>query len=952
VFTIKICAQDSIVTNRPFYVTYSLKDGLPSNQIIYLFNDSKGLMWIGTERGLASFDGRDFRIYENDKLNKSLITFIEEDKNGVIWASSEKGHIFFIENGIVYEHPLNEEIRKARWGRMIQGFEIDDEGGLNFAGFNHFYRVTMDSIYTTYSASQKEIVFKQIGSYLLSSLSRTNYDSPKDLYFELQDTSFYYPNKIPKIKGFRSYSTATDSTFALVVFQELFLYENGKMTHLNLPSRPTNSMIFSKDGSFWIGTETRGAFQIKDGEIITNVFPNEKIHSICEDFEGGFWFGMPFSGVRYVSNRAMYLHQNNAPSMTIKYFFTNSDSSLSWITDDGQLFSKNQCLGTILSPNEMVTFQKAVFTDDKSFCFSLSSPNNTPVLYCINRRNSSVSNYSISQLSSLQRIIMESGGDTLIISYADISNLRRKEQFPDPYTKDVVTYRDIVVFQNHIWIASYAGIYKTAYDKSDSVMFKIQELISYEKRWYRLILIKNSLFGITMDGDLYQIDTQNSKITPLNISIGRSLNCLKVVGSNAYLGFSDGVARLNVSKGQNDSDLVDFQYLPVDIKQFNSSIFDLEVARDTMFLACADGIVSVSLSQLQDYSHPGKLSIDELTYKNKSFTDFTKALEFYSGDNINFNITAVQFQNTSDFTYQYRLLPSDTVWHRSKQSELNFFQLPSDSYELQVKLNTGVQRTAKFQIIDRWYQELWFTIVAVIFLTILGFLPFYYRIRLNTVAEKIEREKNNMRISTLNIQLKPHFIFNALNSIQAYMLEQNTAQATSYLARFAKHIRATLEQSREDLIPLSDSLESLENYLVLERMRKYNAFDFEIKVNSEIDLEQIRIPPLLIQPYVENSIIHAFSELKTGGYIIVSVEQLNEEHVSIKVLDNGQGLGSHLQSKPLPENKKKSLGTLINNERIETLNALYSSQFSVTVENAQSGKGVWVEILIPTILSS
>jgi LytS/YehU family sensor histidine kinase len=138
---------------------------------------------------------------------------------------------------------------------------------------------------------------------------------------------------------------------------------------------------------------------------------------------------------------------------------------------------------------------------------------------------------------------------------------------------------------------------------------------------------------------------------------------------------------------------------------------------------------------------------------------------------------------------------------------------------------------------------------------------------------------------------------------------------------------------------------------VLEKMRKNGAFDFRINVDQKVDIELIRIPPLLIQPYVENSIIHAFSELKTGGHIIISVEKLNEEQVLIKVVDNGQGLGNHLQSKSVTRNKKKSLGTLINNERIETLNALYSSQFSVTVENAQSGKGVWVEILIPLNLN-
>jgi two-component sensor histidine kinase len=941
-------AQDSIDTLKPFFRTYSLRDGLHSNHITFLFQDSKGLMWIGTEEGVSSFDGKDFKLYENKELNQSLVTCITEDKQGIIWVLTRRGNVFLIEQGKALAHPQNDNIIQTKTSINISDLVIDDEGGLNYFAGSKFWRATFDTLYETYSnKDSNNLLFRRVGDFIFSNITHENL-SVSEPTFQFNDTVFTHSNQF-NLTYPSLFSVATDSSFAIALQSDLILYENGIISHLKLSSNATNSLVYTKDGDLWIATENKGAFQIKGGKIISNIFPNEKIHTIREDFEGGLWFGMPSSGIRYVPNISINLLKKDETSEKVKSFFVDNDSNICWITEKSQLFKNGELISSLEQHMNRSTFQRGTLNENKSFCISYLTRNKRiPQLLCIDKRNMEIKLHDIDYLGAAQSLLIESGGDTLVIGYNDISNLSNKFTIPPPsYSKHLVFVRDIVEYRGAIWIASNFGIVKLTYHKNDKNFLHIHDVLADSVPWRKLLLVNKVFLGITRNGDWFRIDEETSALSGIEYLVNKPLNCFRIVRDRIYLGFRDGIACLKVSNESNNSPILDFQYLPIDVKQFSSAIFDLEVIKDTLFFACADGIFSVNLSELEDLSHPGKLSINDIKYNDSTITDLSKPLEFYSDDRISFDITAVRFRNAPDFNYQYRLLPTDTIWRESKQSELNLFQLPENDYELQVKLNDDVQQSVAFSISNYWYQQTWFIVVAAILATAIGFLPFYYRIRLHTVAEEIEREKNNLRISTLTTQLKPHFIFNALNSIQAYMLEQNTSQATSYLAKFAKHIRATLELSREDTIPLAVSLESLENYLVLEKMRKNGAFDFRINVDQKVDIELIRIPPLLIQPYVENAIIHAFAGLDNGGLITISVDRIDHQFLSIKVRDNGVGLNRNFHRTNQTDEKKKSLGTLINAERIETLNALYNNQFSVSVKNAPSGKGVWVEILIP-----
>lgn len=936
-------AQDSITTYRPFSITYSTQDGLPSNQIIYLYNDSKGLMWIGTERGLASFDGRDFKLYDNKELSQSFINCISEDKRGRIWAVTLEGNFFIVDKDKVTPHPQNKAIVASLKRDKISNFLVDTNNCLNYSARGTFWKATFDSVYSFHKKNNSFTYLEKRGHGLFVDFENRGTDNHQ-LRFKIPDSVFTYIKTFDLGVCF-PYSAATDSSFAVAFSHNVIVYDKRKIYHVKLPSSATNSLAYSKTGSVWIGTEGKGAFEIKNGRIISNYFPNEKIHSIREDFEGGMWFGMPSSGVRYSPNKAIAIHRDNVASKQIKHLFSDHHSRLCFITQEGLLFKNGKKIGTCIPQNKKAQFVESTLSTNDKFCFSYKTTSSEAELVCIDRSTYNISNRALNSANP-EKLAIEPNGDTIGTEYSLFFNSKKHFYLRDASKR--LFFRDLKRHGNSLWAASNFGIYKLIYHKHDSTMFSTDNVIADSIYWRNILSIAGELFGITKSGDLFQINEYDSTTVPVDLcALGRELITSRIYQNKGYLAFTDGIVELSVSHSLYDSTQVNLHYLPINTKLFGSAIYDIEVINDSLFIASSDGITSANIAQLNSFFYLSKLSVDQLTYKDQRITDLSKPLNFYFGENLSFTITAPHFQTSRDYNYLYRLLPDDTAWHKSKQSELNFFKLPPDTYQLQVLLDSQTQKSVVFSIQNRWYQQIWFIILVAIFFTTLCFLPFYYRTRLHRVTDKIEREKNNLRFSTLNIQLKPHFIFNALNSIQSYMLEQDTVKATSYLSKFAQHIRSTLEQSREDLIPLSDSLESLENYLVLEQMRKNNALNFQITVDATIHKQNVKIPPLLIQPYVENAIIHGFADVDEGGVINILVKKLNDDQILIKVSDNGQGLSNALSSTPTINSKKKSLATLINSERIETLNALYDNQFSVEINCTENLKGVTVDIIIP-----
>ena len=230
---------------------------------------------------------------------------------------------------------------------------------------------------------------------------------------------------------------------------------------------------------------------------------------------------------------------------------------------------------------------------------------------------------------------------------------------------------------------------------------------------------------------------------------------------------------------------------------------------------------------------------------------------------------------------------------------------------------------------------------------LLVLLVYRYRQKSNINELKAEINKNMQRL--LGQQMNPHFIFNTLKSIQNFILDNNIERSNYFLTKFSKLIRKVLENSQYEMISLHDELEALELYLELENLRLKNKFDYNLKVEGNIDRSEIKVPSLLLQPYVENAIWHGISKMEKRGSILISIA--NEgDHIRCSLEDNGLGRNN---SDSGTHASHKSLGTTITEKRINLINTLYKIDISPRItdltDKEGQASGTRVEFVLPLI---
>jgi tetratricopeptide (TPR) repeat protein len=214
---------------------------------------------------------------------------------------------------------------------------------------------------------------------------------------------------------------------------------------------------------------------------------------------------------------------------------------------------------------------------------------------------------------------------------------------------------------------------------------------------------------------------------------------------------------------------------------------------------------------------------------------------------------------------------------------------------------------------------------------------------------QFESEITDTEMKALRAQMNPHFIFNSLNSIGDYISKNNLQAADNYLTKFAKLMRSILENSEQKEVPLSEDLKALELYMQLESLRLNNKFAYEIKVDPDIDKENTLIPPLILQPFVENSIWHGIAKKEGNGKILVHIEKQGDM-INCIVEDDGVGrMKTTAIDNEEKESFKKSLGMKITKSRIDIINKIKKSNASV--ELSDLSEGLRAEVKLPLQLS-
>lgn len=211
--------------------------------------------------------------------------------------------------------------------------------------------------------------------------------------------------------------------------------------------------------------------------------------------------------------------------------------------------------------------------------------------------------------------------------------------------------------------------------------------------------------------------------------------------------------------------------------------------------------------------------------------------------------------------------------------------------------------------------------------------------RMQQVEQAFEQRLAETEMAALRAQMNPHFIFNCLNSIKLYATDNDAAKAADYLTKFSRLIRLVLENSRSERITLQNELHALSLYLEMEAMRFKDKLTFSIDISPGIDSDFIEIPPLLIQPYVENAIWHGLMHKQEGGTVQLRVEQPGDNLLRVTISDDGVGRQKAAELKSKSATPRKSFGMEVTSERIALINQLYQTRTQVQIKDLVDASG-------------
>ena len=396
---------------------------------------------------------------------------------------------------------------------------------------------------------------------------------------------------------------------------------------------------------------------------------------------------------------------------------------------------------------------------------------------------------------------------------------------------------------------------------------------------------------------------------------------------------------------------------------FTNGIF--EYGSDHFIYACIRGfLVRIRPSDLlESVSLPG-----EVHFSDASVMDLPGYFHYGAAGEKEMVIAAGQNRFAVDFSvmnydgdnrYYYRLDGVMNNWQENENGHLAFYNLSPGKYTLHVRGSNRygelLSKEDNVTIIVRphWWQTVWFRGLALALVLVSTILLIRRRIKIIRREAAHRQRIAETEMMALRAQMNPHFIFNSLNSIENFIMRNEKRLASDYLNKFARLIRMILENSRVDAVPIEKDLEALQLYVDLEQLRFHHKFDYKTIVNHALLQDNYRVPPMLIQPFVENAIVHGLANSDKPGLLLRVTVDLQQDYIKYIVEDNGVGNAQAAAYKEKNRPGHQSLGLLITKERINIFNRQHNSGATLQLvdlyDDQQQPAGTRVEIKIKPV---
>ncbi len=942
-------------------------NSISENSIAALCEASDGLLWIGTSDGrLNSFDRltEDFRCYDIDGSTiqgtaVSSIIKIIEDRQRQLWLITQGGQIFRFDPATAGCLALNERFTQVYPEALSRRFALDvieDRSGAIWLG-------TVVGLVRYLPESGRIDQF----------LPQPNPLSRAHSHFVMKIIC------------------QEDSSIALCTQSSLYTFNPADQSfttllHIKLPQFAPGAYCFSTfarqaDGSYWLGTFNNGLlhFSTHNQEVIRherhalnpNSLSGNSIRALATDNLGTLWCGTRF-GLNKLSAASQQFSGINGERAYIKgmrhsvvrSLYHDSDGELLIGTDGGLYSTRDKGGDSIrrreeLAPSDGENYPlNAIYRDRLGWMWfgytGIELIAHHPATEQV-RRYRNLSDTS-SQLIGHVFCFEENRHGTLYIGTGrGLLRFNRATETFDIYKLNETMHADPVLYvfdilevsEGMLWLATNDGI--CVFDQRSASFVKHYEFderdsgsLSSDEVWCLHRDKRGRLWVCTFGQGINLYDPQSDTFRCYNEAQG-------LPGGAALGMLEDSRARLWISttKGLSRFDPQTDVFRNFDVhdglqsNEFYFGAYHRSRHTGELFFGSVNGFNRFHPDSIRDNPHPPPLAITGLKVFGRRLRP-----EMFNGDSVqlsyrenfvSFTFAALDYTNPGQHQYAYILEGVDPEWvNCGTRRYAEYTNLPGGSYTFRVKgsNNDGVWNEPGIAISLTITPPIWQTLAFRIGLALLliGIAACGMRLRIKAVQRKaaLQHKVLESELEALRLQMNPHFMFNSLHSIQNYIIKHDQDRAYTYLARFASLMRMTLENSGEQEITLARELRTLELYLELETLRFEHKIRYDIELDRTIDRDRLMVPPLLLQPYVENAIVHGLQPKRGQGVVKIRVRRRGR-HIVCTVEDDGAGRAYARRLKQRNTNRHLSIGTRVARKRLERLSTQHQQSMHVSV---------------------
>ena len=958
---------------------YNVEDGLSDHVIYSLLEDDEGYLWIGTEKGFNKFDRKTQTITQyvhipgdSNSLVNNRINSIIQAHDGSFWLGTAGGLNHFHKETETFTPYLatQQDFYSLRSNYIINVYQ-DKEGIL--------WVSTSSGLVMFDSKTGRSTRYYHIDS-------DSNSISHNNVRCVMQDK--YGGLWIGTRNGLNYYNKTT---------REMRHYFNEPGNPFSLSNNWVRTIYEDNSGEIWIGTESGLNYYnreqdnfIRHENILNDAgsLSHNRVYSIYEDRSGNIWIGT-YKGVNKIiryhndfQHRKQTAFDESSMNNNVIWNFTEDNEDNLWICTGKGVSIKNAETGKFTFLEHYPDDGQSLSDNDVralNFCPSLNcmwlgSFGGGLDRYDLNtkkithyrhnpNKNSLSSNFVNDVIQDRDGLVWIASGKGL--NCFDPATGRFAVYLSDAEDENSLSNSIVICLledkQGNIWAGTDDGLNK--YIKSENKFVRYMSDPEDKNS-----LSNNTIFAICQDKKgVIWVGTSGGGINRLNTQTGsfKAYTINEGLPNNVVYGILEddaGHLWITTNLGLSKFYTREERFVNYDVKDgIQSNEFNLGACykgKNGLFYFGGMNGYNV-FDPLKIIHNPNKPVVVITNFRK--FND-VQNLEYFNNDTIelnyddnyfSFEISALDYTNPIKNQYKYMLDDIDQDWIFTKAgnrlAEYKKVRPGIYTFKANGSNNDGVWNekgiSLKIVIHPPWW-ETWPFRILVVFIILATF--WYLNLRRARKAQRkqevqqkmleIEKQMFDLEQKTLRLQMNPHFIFNSLNSIQSYIINHKAELAVVYLSKFSSLMRLILTNSGSKFIVLKEEIRSLNYYLELEKLRFENKFEFHISVDKNIDDEFMAIPTMLIQPYVENAIIHGLLNKPGKGRIDIRF-MLHKETIRCTITDNGIGREKAMQVSRNSGIIKKSQGMMITKSRLEVLNKQYEGEFSVEIIDPKDSKG-------------